>query len=165
MYEVRRVDLTRISILLIMMLPLVVAIVGLMRVLEWRAAAQALHLRWEREQRQAGVAGITMSQRQLVQARFEELVSTRNLAVISLTLTIIVLCTIFAGFLAWELDDLEWTGLWLMAPFGIVALGMVVSAWWVHRSGTQQLAITSTSLYGPPPPRVKVRNIQPNEMD
>ncbi|MCA9834851.1 MAG: hypothetical protein KC435_12945 [Thermomicrobiales bacterium] len=157
-------DLTRLSILLIMMLPLVVAIVGLVRVMEWRAAAQALHLRWEREQRQAGVAGITMGQRQTVQTRFEELVSTRNLAVISMMLTITLLCTIFAGFLAWELDDLEWSGLWLLVPFGIVALGMIVSAWWVHRSGTQQLAITSTSLYGPPPPRVKVRNIQPNDM-
>jgi hypothetical protein len=47
----------------------------------------------------------------------------------------------------------------------VIAIGMLVLAWLVIRGGTAVLATISASLYGPPPPRVKVRSIQLTEPD
>lgn len=158
-------DLTRLSILLIMFTPMLLAVVVLFRVLDWRGAVRALHLRWEREQRQAGATGISLPQRQQVQATFEELVSSRPMIPIWIALTTLLGCGAFAVALAWNRDDLRWSGLWLVAPVVVFAASLTFYGWMLVRAGHQQLTSVSSSLYGPPPPRVKIRNIQVDESD
>lgn len=153
-------NVTRISILLMLLLPVMVALGAVVQTLRWRAAVEALHLRWEREQRQSAVVGMSLGQRQLVQTRFEELVSARAGTLIAVNVALTVVLAGIALAAAWEFDDLAWSGLWLVAPFGVVAVALHLFALFLLRGGHQQLAVTSTSLYGPPPPRVKLRNIQ-----
>lgn len=160
---VLRVDVSRLSILILMVLPLWLAVSLSMRIQDWRSAIAALHLRWEREQRQAGSAEVTLVQRQSAQMRFEELVSNRPMTRLWTTLIVIVAIICFAVVLAWELDDLEWSSMWLIAPPGVLAASVMTWCWLVIRSGQQQLAAISMTLYGPPPPRVKVRKIQVSE--
>lgn len=157
---VLRVDVTRLSILILMLVPLVLAVSLTVRIQDWRSAIAALHLRWEREQRQAGSAEVTLAQRQSAQMRFEELVSNRPMTRLWTNLIVIVGIIGFALVLTWEVDDLEWSSIWLIAPPGILTAAVMSWCWIVIRSGQQQLAAVSLTLYGPPPPRVKVRNIQ-----
>lgn len=125
----------------------------------WRSAVMALHLRWEREQRQAD-ADVTLVQRQAVQARFEQLVTNRPLRLLWLHVTLGLAAVGFVLMLAWNQDDLRWTGLWLALPLGLAIAGVLGYGWSLMNQADTKLAAISSTLYGPAPPRVKVRSIQ-----
>ncbi len=152
-------DTTRLYLGLLMVIPVIATYAVLLTVHTWRGQVQALHLRWDREQRQAAPAGVTLSQRQDVQARFETLVSAKPLTNVWYGGVLFVLLVALVLALAWELDALNWTALWLVAPLAAISLVALVVAWLVVRGGAAQLARVSASLYGPPPPRVKVRDL------
>lgn len=126
----------------------------------WRSAVSALHLRWEREQRQAVSEGVTLAQRQTVQREFEQLVTNRPFRLTWLHLSIGVGAVVFALMLAWNQDDLRWTGLWLTLPLGLTLAALLGFGWALINQANEKLTKISSSLYGPAPPRVKVRSIQ-----
>lgn len=126
----------------------------------WRSAVSALHLRWEREQRQAGPADVTLSQRQAVQAEFEQLVANRPFRLMWLHLMLGVVAVAYAVLLAWNQDDLRETGLWLVLPIGLSIVGVLAFAWALVNQANSKLAAISSTLYGPAPPRVKVKAIR-----
>lgn len=131
----------------------------------WRSTVSALHLRWEREQRQAGGNGVTLAQRQAVQSEFEHLVANRPFRLMWMHLLLGIAAVVYVLLLAWNQDDLRQAGLWLALPLGLTFVVVLGYAWaLVNRSNTKLAAISST-LYGPAPPRVKVRAIQPIEAD
>ena len=156
-------DITRLFVGIVMLLPVGLAMWLVARAETWRAAVMALYLNWEREQRQAGAACVPLQQRQDEQKRFEVLVTGRPMPIlwahIALALAAIAFCLLFA----WRMDDLRWIGLWLVLPFGLAAAAGVGYAWMRLRNGVQRMAAISSTLYGPPPPRVKVRTIQVQE--
>lgn len=131
----------------------------------WRSAVFALHLRWEREQRQAGANGVTLAQRQLVQTEFEQHVANRPTRLLWIHLVLGIAAVGYALLLAWSQDDLRQTGLWLALPLGLIAAAMLGFAWTLINQANVKLTTTSSSLYGPAPPRVKVRAIQNLESD
>lgn len=126
----------------------------------WRSAVSALHLRWEREQRQAAPNGVTLVQRQGVQAEFEQLVANRPYRLVWLHLVLAISSAGFAVLLAWNLNDLRWIGLWLALPLGLTIAAILGYGWLLINQANRKLTIISSSLYGPAPPRVKVRSIQ-----
>lgn len=131
----------------------------------WRSAVSALHLRWEREQRQAGPNGVTLAQRQAVQAEFESLVANRPFRLMWMHLVLGWTAVGYAMLLAWNRDDLRQTGLWLVLPLGIAILGILGFAWALINQANGKLTIISASLYGPAPPRVKVKAIRTVEAE
>lgn len=131
----------------------------------WRSSVQALHLRWEREQRQAGPNGVTLAQRQSAQAEFELLVANRPFRMLWLHFALGVAAVVYALVLAWNRDDLRDTGLWLVLPVGVTIIAVLGYAWLLVNQANSKLAIISSTLYGPAPPRVKVRDIKPVNVD
>lgn len=153
-------DITRLFVGIVMLLPVGLAMWMVAVAEAWRAAVMALHLNWEREQRQAGAAGVPLQQRQDEQARFEVLVTSRPISMlwahIALATATIAFCLLFA----WRMDDFRWIGLWLVLPFGLAAVAGITWAWMRISNGHTRMAGISSTLYGPAPPRVKVRNLQ-----
>lgn len=125
----------------------------------WRSAVIALHLRWEREQRQAD-AGVTLVQRQAAQTEFEQLVANRPLRLLWLHIVLGLAAVGFVLLLAWNQDDLRWVGLWLALPLGLAIAAILGYGWSLMNQADIKLAAVSSTLYGPAPPRVKVRSIQ-----
>lgn len=156
-------DVTRLYIGLVMLLPVVLSIWLAIHAESWRAAVMALHLRWEREQRQAGPGGVPFNVRQDEQRAFEQLVTSRPTNMLWGVITIALAAVVFCLLLAWQLDDLRWNGLWLVLPLGIGSLLILTTAFSQLSAGGGKLAGISASLYGPAPPRVKVRSIQVQE--
>lgn len=138
-------DITRLFVGIVMLLPV--------------AAVMALHLNWEREQRQAVPNGVPLSQRQFEQKQFEVLVSARPVRLVWVHIAISLAAIIFCLFLAWNRGDLRWSGLWLVLPLGLAALGGTAFAWSQMNAAATRLAAISSTLYGPAPPRVKVRSL------
>lgn len=126
----------------------------------WRSSVATLHLRWEREQRQAGANGVTLGQRQAVQAEFEHLVANRPFRQMWLHLGLDLAAVLYALLLAWNQDDLRQTGLWLALPLGLAIAALLGFGWSLIHQANGKLTAISASLYGPAPPRVKVRAIQ-----
>ena len=126
----------------------------------WRSAVSGLHLRWEREQRQAAVNGVTLVQRQAVQTEFEQLVANRPFRLMWLHLLLGVGAVVLGMLLAWNQGDLRWTGLWIVLPLGLTIVAILGYGWALINQANIKLAAISSSLYGPAPPRVKVRAIQ-----
>lgn len=126
----------------------------------WRSSVQALHLRWEREQRQAGSNEVTLTQRQSAQAEFELLVANRPFRMLWLQFTLGLAVVGYTLLLAWSRDDLRETGLWLVLPIGVALVAVLGYAWLLINQANSKLAVISSTLYGPAPPRVKVRNIR-----
>lgn len=153
-------DITRLFIGIVMLLPVALVVAVAAQVDTWRAAVMALHLNWEREQRQAGANGVPLPQRQAEQTQFEVLVSGRPIRMVWLHAAITMAATVFALLLAWRLDDLRFSGLWLVLPLAMAAIAGGVYAFMQLRAATTRLGTISSTLYGPPPPRVKVRTIQ-----
>lgn len=131
----------------------------------WRSAVSALSLRWEREQRQAAGAEVPLAQRQAVQTEFEHLVANRPSRVFGLHAVVGLASVGFVLAMAWNLDDLRWTGLWLVLPMGITGAAILGYGSMLLSHTNAKLAAISTTLYGPAPPRVKVRAIQSVESE
>ena len=152
-------DISRLFDGFILIFALAIALQLLVRIDSWRSSVSALHLRWEREQRQAG-GGVTLAQRQNVQSQFELLVANRPMRLwwthIAISLGVIALVLA----MAWDLDDLKWVGFWLALPIGVVISAVLGYAWSLVNQANTRLAAISATLYGPAPPRVKVRSIQ-----
>lgn len=129
----------------------------------WRSTVIALHLRWEREQRQAGVSGVTLPQRQAVQSEFELLVAKRPMRLLWMHVALGIAALGYVLLLAWNQDDLGETGLWLALPLGVTIAAAIGFAWALLNQANSKLTAISSSLYGPAPPRVKVRSIQTTE--
>jgi hypothetical protein len=156
-------DINRLFVGIVMLLPVGLVMWLIAHAEAWRAAVMALHLNWEREQRQAGTAGVLLQQRQDEQRQFEVLVTSRPMSMlwvhVALTFAAIAFCLVFA----WRMDGFRWIGLWLVLPFGLAAAAGIGYAWMRMRNGVQRMAVISSTLYGPPPPRVKVRTLQVQE--
>lgn len=125
----------------------------------WAGAVQALRLRWDREQRQAGGAP-ALQVRQQEQAHFEELVSAKPSFPVWLHLVLTVALIAYALMLAWDIDKLRYIGLRMVAPLGGACVALMILAWSAMKSGIDRLAVISSTLYGPAPPRVKVRDVR-----
>ena len=156
-------DISRLFIGIVMLLPVAMVVAVVAQVDTWRAAVMALHLNWEREQRQAGTSGVPFPQRQAEQTKFEVLVSSRPIRMVWLHGAITLAAILFALLLAWRLDDVRFSLLWLVVPLGLAAITGGVYAYMQLRAATARLGTISATLYGPPPPRVKVRSIQVQE--
>lgn len=126
----------------------------------WRSAVSALHLRWEREQRQAAPNGVTLGQRQAVQTAFEQLVANRPYRMMWMHFSIGIGSAILSLLLAWNQADLWWIGMWLVLPLGLTIAAILGYGWTLVSQANSKLTSISSSLYGPAPPRVKVRSIQ-----
>lgn len=146
------------GILLIVMVVLSVRLT--MHVDAWRSAVSALHLRWEREQRQAGPGDVTLAQRQAAQAEFEALVANRPFRLMWLHFALALAAVVYALILAWNRDDLRETGLWLVMPIGVAILLVLGFSWVLVNQANGKLTGISATLYGPAPPRVKVKAIR-----
>lgn len=155
-------DILRLFIGLMMFAMVVLTTIFVMHADSWRSAVSALHLRWEREQRQATPNGVSLAQRQAVQASFEQLVANRPMRMMWLHVLLGVGAAALALLLAWNLDDLRWIGLWLVAPVGVSILAILGYGWMLINQANEKLAATSSSLYGPAPPRVKVSSLRTN---
>lgn len=129
------------------------------RLFAWNSAVSALQLRWDREQRQAA-GNVPITQRQDEQARFEELVSSRPAVMVWVHLVLTIGLIALALVLAWDTDNLRWNGLWLVAPLGVGQLILLLVGWMQMHAGASRLSIISTTLYGPAPPRVKVKKVK-----
>lgn len=153
-------DISRLfeGLLLLSMVMLGVQLLG--RIDGWHAAVAALHLRWEREQRQAGATGVSLHQRQRAQAEFERLVTSLPMRLIWLHVILSLGAVGLVMALAWRSDDVAWSGFWLAIPIGGVILLILGYGYLLISQANAKLATISTSLYGPAPPRVKVRSIQ-----
>lgn len=126
----------------------------------WRSAVSALHLRWEREQRQADTNGVTLAQRQAAQTEFELLVTNRPFRLLWLHLSLGVGSAVLSLLLAWNQGDVRWIGLWLALPLGLTIAAVLGYGWALINQANGKLSAISSTLYGPAPPRVKVRSIQ-----
>ena len=153
-------DITRLFVGIVMLLPLTLAMNLIARADTWRASVITLHLNWERHQRQSGPAEVPFNQRQTQQDRFEAIVTSRPMRLVWVHLTITLAAIVFCLALAWNADDLKWMGLWLVAPLGIAALLGTGYAWLILDGASAKLTQASTSLYGPAPPRVKVSSLR-----
>lgn len=150
----------------IMMIAMVVLAVRLVvHVDAWRSAVSAVHLRWEREQRQAAPNGVSLAQRQAVQTEFEQLVANRPYRLIWMHLLLGLGSALFTLVLAWDQDDLRLIGLWLALPLGLTIAAVLGYGWLLINQANSKLAAISSSLYGPAPPRVKVRSLQASDPD
>ena len=150
----------------IMMIAMVVLTTRLLvHVDAWRSSVSALHLRWEREQRQAAPNGVSLAQRQAVQAKFEDLVANRPYRLVWLHLLLGIGSAVFTLLLAWNEDDLRLIGLWLALPLGLTIAAILGYGWALINQANGKLTVISSSLYGPAPPRVKVRSLQTVETD
>lgn len=156
-------DISRLFDGILILTSLVLATRMVVQVDAWRSAVSALNLRWEREQRQAGANGVSLGQRQRVQTEFEQLVANRPMRMLWLHLVLVLAAVGLALSLAWRADDLRFVGLWLALPVGLVAIAVLGFGWLLVSQANDKLTATSASLYGPPPPRVKVRTIQAAE--
>lgn len=135
----------------------------LSRIDSWYSAVSALNLRWDREQRQAGAAGVSLGQRQAAQSDFEQLVSSRPQRLLWAHLVLALAAVALSLTSAWRFDDLQWIGLWLALPIGVALLAIIGYGWSLANQASTRLAAISASLYGPAPPRVRVRSIQAAE--
>lgn len=153
-------DLTRLFIGIVMLLPLATLMNLVARADTWRGAVSALHLNWEREQRQSAPSQVPFNQRQRQQDRFEDLVTSQPLRSVWTHLALTVAAIVFGLLLAWNMDDLKWIGLWIVAPLGVAALAGTGFAWLLLSGASSKLSKVSSTLYGPAPPRVKVKSIQ-----
>lgn len=158
-------DISRLFNGILLLTALVLATRMVVQVDEWRSAVSALNLRWEREQRQAGANGVSLSQRQRAQTEFEQLVANRPMRMLWLHLVLVAAAAGLALALAWRVDDLRFVGLWLASPIGLMTIAVLGFGWLLVSQANDKLAATSASLYGPPPPRVKVRTIQAVESE
>lgn len=158
-------DITRLFVGIVMLFPVAMVLNLVARADTWRGAVSALHLNWEREQRQSAPNQVPFTLRQSRQARFEELVTGRPIRVLWVHIVMTVAAIAFGFTLAWRTDDLLWIGLWLVIPFGLVAIVGSALTLWQMNSASDKLAAISTSLYGPAPPRVKVKSIQVQDAD
>lgn len=131
----------------------------------WRSAVSALHLRWEREQRQAGANGVSLTQRQAVQLQFEHLVANKPIRLMWVHFTLAVAGVGFVLLLAWKQGDLRWVGLWLTLPLGLTIAAILGFCWVLINQSNMKLAVISSTLYGPAPPRVRVRTLQNAEAE
>lgn len=156
-------DTTRLFVGIIMLLPLALVMNLVARADTWRGAVSALHLNWEREQRQSVPNSVPFNQRQHQQDRFENLVTSRPVKLVWLHLSLAIAAIAFGLLLAWNLDDLKWVGLWLVLPIGIAALAGSAFAWVLLSDASSKLSAISSTLYGPAPPRVRVKSIQVQE--
>ncbi len=156
-------DILRLFIGLILFVPIVLSTRLVVHTDTWRSAVSALQLRWDREQRQASVNGVTLEQRQAVQQKFEQLVTNRPFRLMWLHVGLGLGAVAFALVLAWNQGDLRWTGLWLALPLGLATLSILGFGWALVNQANGKLTAISSSLYGPAPPRVKVRAIQTDE--
>ncbi|MEB4953276.1 hypothetical protein RXO92_29855, partial [Pseudomonas aeruginosa] len=147
----------------VMLLPVSLVLGLVARADTWRAAVAALHLNWERQQRQSAPSEVPFNQRQHQQDRFEDLVTSRPASLVWVHLALSVAAIVFGLLMAWDIDDLKWIGLWLVLPFGAVALLGSGFAWFTLNSASGKLGKVSSTLYGPAPPRVKVKNLQVQE--
>lgn len=129
------------------------------RLHDWAGQVRALGLRWDREQRQASGAP-TLQVRQQEQAHFEELVTLKPAALVWMHVILTLAVIAFALVLAWDADRFQEIGIRLIAPLGLACVAVSVMGWnWLH-SGVARLAVISSTLYGPAPPRVKVRDVR-----
>ena len=158
-------DISRLFDGLILMVVLALVVQLLVRIDAWQSSVSALHLRWEREQRQAGAGAVTLPQRQAVQAGFEQLVANRPMRMWWVHLTIAVASIAWVTVLAWDVDDVRWVGLWMALPVGGTIAILLGYGWALVNQANTKLAAISTTLYGPAPPRVKVRAIQPVDVE
>lgn len=156
-------DLSRLFDGLLLLTTVVLGMHLLGRIDSWQAAVAALHLRWEREQRQAGATGVSLHQRQRAQAEFERLVTSLPMRLVWLHLFLTLAAIGLMLALAWRADDLRWAGLWLALPIGGAAILVLGYGYLLVQQANAKLAIISTSLYGPAPPRVKVRSISTSD--
>lgn len=156
-------DITRLFVGIVMLFPVAVMVWLLAQADTWRSAVMALHLTWEREQRQSAPNGVPFAQRQHRQAKFEELVTSRPVRLFWLHVAIATSAIAFALILAWQLNDLRWIGLGLVLPFGLAASTGSVFGWLQVKGAENKLAVISSTLYGPAPPRVKVKSLQIQE--
>lgn len=153
-------DISRLFDGLALLIIVVLAVHFVTKIDAWRSSVSALHLRWEREQRQAGAGGVTLSQRQAVQTEFESLVANRPMRLMWMHVTLAVLAIVFVLLLAWRIDDMRWIGFWLALPIGITIVAIYGFGTLMISQANDKLTAISSSLYGPAPPRVKVRAIQ-----
>lgn len=131
------------------------------RMLEtWFGSVESLRLRWEREQRQAAPTPIPLTNRQAVQAEFESVVSRRPTRSGWVVLLAVLVLFGFGVAASWGANDREWMALYIFAPMVLVWLIVLVAAFVMMRRGQAKMAAVSTTLYGPAPPRVKVRDIR-----
>lgn len=151
------------GILLIVMVVLSLRLA--MHIDAWRSAVSALHLRWEREQRQAGPGDVTLAQRQAVQSEFEKLVANRPFRLMWVHVALALAAAGYALILAWNRDDLRETGLWLVLPLGLAIMAVLGFAWALVSQANTRLSTISATLYGPAPPRVKVKAIRTAEAE
>ncbi len=156
-------DISRLFIGIVMLFPVALVVAVTTQVESWRAAVMALHLNWEREQRQAGANGVPLAQRQAEQTQFEVLVSGRPVRMVWLHGAMTLAAILYALLLAWRMDDIRFVLLWVVLPLGLAAIAGGVYATLQLRAATTRLGAISATLYGPPPPRVKVRTIQVQE--
>lgn len=130
----------------------------------WRASVDAMHLRWERQQRQAALGAVPLAQRQKEQAAFEQRVAERPLTMIAIQIAFTVIIGAIVIGISWRLDELDWILRWLVAPLLGTSVLATLLAWLAVRGSTAKLANISSSLYGPAPPRVKVKTIQTQDV-
>lgn len=158
-------DISRLFDGIALLLVIVLAVHLLGQIDGWRSAVSALQLRWEREQRQAAPNGVSLGQRQDAQAEFEQLVANRPMRLWWMHLAVAVGIIGFVVVLGWRLDDLRWVGLWLALPLGLAGVAIHAYGWSLVNQANTRLTAISTTLYGPAPPRVKIRSIQTAESD
>lgn len=158
-------DTTRLFIGIVMLLPVAMVMGLITRVDTWRGAVASLHLNWEREQRQSAPNPVPFNQRQRQQDRFEDLVTSRPLRPLWLHLGLTIATIVFGLALALNAGDFKWISLWLVTPIGIAALAGTGFAWILLNGASTRLTQVSSTLYGPAPPRVRVKNIQVTEPD
>lgn len=158
-------DITRLFVGIVMLQPVGSALWLVAHVERWRAAVMALHLSWEREQRQAGAAGVPLQQRQDEQTQFEVLVTSRPMPLLWVHVALAVAAIGFCLWFSWNMDDFRWIALWLVLPIGLAAAAGIAWAWVRVSNGSGRMAVISSTLYGPAPPRVKVRNLHVQEPD
>lgn len=157
------VDISRLFEGLLLLTIVVLSVQLLGRIDGWHAAVAALQLRWEREQRQAAATGVSLQQRQDAQAEFERLVTSLPMRLVWMHVILTLGAVGLASALAWRFDDLNWAGLWLALPIGGAAMLILGYGYLLVSQANAKLATISTSLYGPAPPRVKVRSIQASD--
>lgn len=158
-------DIARLFVGILMVLPLALVPWVVTQTDVWRSAVMALHLTWEREQRQAAPNGVPFNHRQNRQAKFEEMVTSRPVRLLWLQVAITIAAITYGLILAWRMDELGWIGLWLVLPFGLAAIAGSAYSWLLLNGASSKLAAISTTLYGPAPPRVKVKTIQVQESE